>query len=225
MNLFEREPMTVAPGAFFVPSWLSIEEQINLLALCRQWGNPPAGFVVPRMADGTPLSIKSLYLGWNWRPGQHYTKFYDERERVSVKGFPPELAQLAQRAYQRTFGASSSFAPDAAIINWYDQDATLGLHQDKGEADGAIARGSPVITVSLGDSALFRFGNTVTRGKPYRDVTLESGDLFVFGGPSRMAYHGIMKLHARTAPPELGLVSGRLSITIRETGLAAPKLS
>ena len=225
MNLFEREPMTVAPGAFFVPSWLSIDEQILLLELCRQWGKPPAGFVVPRMADGTPLSIKSLYLGWNWRPGQHYTKFYDEREQLSVKEFPPELAQLAQRAYRQTFGASGSFAPDAAIINWYDEDATLGLHQDKGETDGAIARGSPVITVSLGDSALFRFGNTVTRGKPYRDVTLESGDLFVFGGPSRMAYHGIMKLHARTAPPELGPVRGRLSITIRETGLAAPKSS
>ena len=115
MNLFEREPTTVAPGAFFVPSWLSIEEQIALIELCRQWGKPPAGFVVPRMADGTPLSIKSLYLGWNWRPGKQYTKFYDEQEQVLVKEFPAELAQLAQRAYQQTFGANGSFAPDAAI--------------------------------------------------------------------------------------------------------------
>ncbi len=172
------------------------------------------------MAGGTPLSIKSLYLGWNWRPGRHYTKFVDEQEQVSVREFPAELAQLAQRAYRRTFGASGSFVPDAAIINWYDENATLSLHQDKGEANSAIARGSPVITVSLGDSALFRFGNTATRSKPYRDVTLESGDLFVFGGPSRMAYHGIVKLYARTAPPALGPLRGRLSITIRETGLA-----
>ena len=218
MDLFERAPTTVAPGAFFVPSWLTVDEQIALIALCRQWGKPPAGFVVPHMADGTPLSIKSLYMGWNWHPGQQYTKFYGEQERVAVKEFPAELGQLAQRAYQQTFGASGSFAPDSAIINWYDENATLGLHQDTGET-GALACGSPVITISLGDSALFRFGNTVTRTKPYQDVTLESGDLFVFGGPSRMAYHGIVKLYARTSPPALGPFHGRLSITIRETGL------
>lgn len=220
MNLFERQATTVAPGAFFVPSWLSVDEQIALIDLCRQWGRPPAGFVVPRMADGTPLSIKSLYLGWNWRPGRQYTKFHDQQERILVKEFPAELAQLAKRAYELTFGASGSFAPDSAIINWYDENATLGLHQDKGEADDVIARGSPVITISLGDSAVFRFGNTVTRSKPYRDVTLESGDLFVFGGPSRMAYHGITRLHHRSAPAALGPFRGRLSITIRETGLA-----
>lgn len=218
MNLFEREPMVVAPGAFLIPGWLSLSEQAELIASCRAWGKGPAGFHTPRMFDGKPLSIQSLYLGWYWRHGSGYTRIHDKERGTPVKPFPAELAALAQRAYARTFGSEGCFAPDSAIINWYDRDATLGMHQDRGEADAVLLRGSPVIAVSLGDSAIFRFGNTVTRNKPYRDVELQSGDLFVFGGPSRMAYHGIIRILPGTAPAELCL-GGRLSITIRESGM------
>ena len=217
MDLFEREPLVVAPGAFYVPSWLSIHEQLKLIALCREWGGGPAGFHVPCMFDGTPLSIKSLYLGWYWRHGSEYTRIIDEASGIRVKPFPDELVRLAYHAYMDTFG-QGEFYPDSSIINWYDQAATLGMHQDRGESDAVIVRGSPVITLSLGDTGIFRFGNTETRNKPYRDIELHSGDLFVFGGPSRMAYHGITQILPNTAPPELGL-RGRLSITIRESGL------
>lgn len=229
LNLFEREPMTVAPGAFYVPGWLSLAEQAQLVEHCRQWGRAPAGFVVPRMFDGTPLSIKSIYLGWYWHRDR-YSRFADQQGQVPVKPFPARLAELAQRAYEQTFGNGGAigtdgtagnggaFAPDSAIVNWYGENATLGMHQDRGETEAVIARGAPVISISLGDSALFRFGNTATKSRPYADVTLASGDLFVFGGPSRMAYHGVPKVFNGTAPPELGPLRGRLNITIRETG-------
>ncbi|HEY2176152.1 MAG TPA: alpha-ketoglutarate-dependent dioxygenase AlkB, partial [Mycobacteriales bacterium] len=65
----------------------------------------------------------------------------------------------------------------------------------------------------------FRFGNTTNRSKPYTDVELASGDLFVFGGPSRMAFHGVPKVYPGTADPESGLPTGRLNLTLRVTGL------
>ena len=219
MDLFEREPMIVAPGAFLVPGWLSLQEQADLIALCRLWGRGPAGFHTPRMFDGKPLSIQSLYLGWYWRHGKGYTRIYDEADGTPVKPFPAELVTAARRAYARTFGDDGCFAPDSAIINWYDHEAALGMHQDRGEADTVLVRGSPVISISLGDTGIFRFGNTATRNKPYRDVELQSGDLFVFGGPSRMAYHGVTRILPGTGPAELDL-SGRLSVTIRESGMA-----
>ena len=73
--------------------------------------------------------------------------------------------------------------------------------------------------MSLGDTCVFRFGNTINRGKPYTDVELMSGDLFVFGGASRFAFHGVPKVYPGTADPALGL-TGRLNITTRVTGLS-----
>ena len=90
----------------------------------------------------------------------------------------------------------------------------MGMHRDKDERSDA-----PVVSLSIGDSCVFRFGNTTSRSKPYTDVELRSGDLFVFGGPSRFAYHGVPKILPGSGDPEAGLASGRLNITLRDTGL------
>ena len=82
-----------------------------------------------------------------------------------------------------------------------------------------IRAGSPVVTISLGDSCVFRFGNDERPSRPYQDVRLASGDLFVFGGPSRLSYHGVPKVFVGTAPPDLGL-HGRVSVTLRQIGVA-----
>ena len=76
-----------------------------------------------------------------------------------------------------------------------------------------------MVSLSIGDSCVFRFGNTENARQPYTDVVLSSGDLFVFGGPSRLAYHGVPKVLPGTAAPATGMKSGRLNITLRETGL------
>ena len=75
-----------------------------------------------------------------------------------------------------------------------------------------------MVSASLGDTCVFRFGNTESRNRPYTDVELRSGDLFVFGGPSRMAYHGVPRVRPGTADPALGL-RGRLNITVRASGI------
>ncbi|MGP4048144.1 alpha-ketoglutarate-dependent dioxygenase AlkB family protein [Streptomyces sp. 2A115] len=104
---------------------------------------------------------------------------------------------------------------DIALINFYDADARMGMHRDSDEKTDA-----PVVSLSLGDTCVFRFGNTESRSRPYTDVELRSGDLFVFGGPARLAYHGVPRVYAGTAPAELGL-TGRLNITLRVSGLQA----
>jgi alkylated DNA repair protein (DNA oxidative demethylase) len=67
---------------------------------------------------------------------------------------------------------------------------------------------------------VFRFGNAENRRPPWTDVELASGDLFVFGGPARLAYHGVTKIVPGTAPAGCGLATGRLNITLRTTGLS-----
>lgn len=106
-------------------------------------------------------------------------------------------------------------AYDIALINFYGADARMGMHRDGDERSDA-----PVVSLSLGDTCVFRFGNAESRTKPYTDVELRSGDLFVFGGASRLAYHGVPRVYAGTAPPELGL-GGRLNITLRVSGFPA----
>ncbi|GAA1568280.1 hypothetical protein GCM10009827_107460 [Dactylosporangium maewongense] len=108
----------------------------------------------------------------------------------------------------------NAYTPDTALVNHYDDSARLGMHQDKDES--ALA---PVVSLSIGDACTFRFGNTENRGKPYTDLRLRSGDLFIFGGASRLAYHGVTRVHPFTAPDGCGLEAGRINITMRTTGL------
>jgi alkylated DNA repair protein (DNA oxidative demethylase) len=120
----------------------------------------------------------------------------------------------AADAYQPDSHQPNAYRPDAALINFYDAAAKMGLHQDKDERSDA-----PVVSLSLGDRAVFRFGNTENRNRPWTDLELASGDLVVFGGPSRFAFHGVPRILPGTADPSCGLTSGRLNITLRVTGL------
>ena len=92
--------------------------------------------------------------------------------------------------------------------------ATLGLHQDGEEPSEA-----PVVTISLGDTCVFRMAGIDRRTGPFCDVRLQSGDLLVFGGENRRIFHGVPKVLDGTGPVGLGLPPGRLSITVRQTGL------
>jgi DNA alkylation damage repair protein AlkB len=107
-----------------------------------------------------------------------------------------------------------SLDPDLCILNYYDAEGRMGLHQDKDESDASIAGGVPVVSVSLGDSARFLFGG-LKRRDPVQAIALESGDAFVFGGPARLRYHGVARIMPATAPPALGL-TGRFNLTFRQ---------
>ncbi|MEJ5998083.1 alpha-ketoglutarate-dependent dioxygenase AlkB [Corynebacterium sp. H130] len=103
------------------------------------------------------------------------------------------------------------FCPQMLLINFYPPGATMGMHQDAGEQSSA-----PIVSISIGDSAVFRLGNAENRNRPWRDVQLHSGDLLVFGGDHRRAYHGVPKVLDGTLPEGCGLARGRLNLTIRQ---------
>lgn len=217
LELFPRSPTEVVPGAVHVPDWLGVDEQAALVARCREWARPPAGIRRPRMPDGTPLSIRSVCLGWHWYP-YAYSRTCDDGDGAPVKPLPADVVELGQAAVR-----DAGFGPDvpdfdSSIINVYDATSKLGLHRDDLEAERLLGSGSPVVTISLGDSCIFRFGNTESRTRPWHDIELRSGDLFVFGGPARLAYHGVIRTQPGSAPPEIG-IRYRISITLRESGL------
>jgi alkylated DNA repair protein (DNA oxidative demethylase) len=213
-GLLPREPAEIAPGAVHVPGWLDADTQRRLIAECREWAKPPAGMRHTRLPSGGVMSVRTVCLGWHWNP-YRYSRTADDG--APVKPFPVWLAELGRRAVAEAYGdqeAGARYRPDIALVNFYDGEARMGQHVDKEERCPA-----PVVSLSIGERCVFRFGNTDNRNKPWTDVELASGDLFVFGGPSRFAYHGVPRTYPGTADPEIGPAAGRLNITLRESGL------
>ncbi|HEY2578107.1 MAG TPA: alpha-ketoglutarate-dependent dioxygenase AlkB [Streptosporangiaceae bacterium] len=212
-SLIPRARTEVAPGAVHVPGWLSPGEQGRLVEACREWARPPAGMRATQLPGGGVMSVRTVCLGWHWVP-YRYSRVAEDVDGAPVKPFPGWLADLGRRAVTEASGDGGGYHPDVALINYYDSAAKMGMHADRDEKSLA-----PVVSLSLGDGCVFRFGNTQDRGRPWTDVPLESGDLFVFGGPSRLAYHGVPKTMPGTGPGGIGLATGRLNITLRESGL------
>jgi DNA oxidative demethylase len=214
----ERARREVLPGVTHIPAWLGPRAQRGLVGEFRRWALPPAGLRHPRVPTGHLMSVQSVCLGWHWRP-YAYSRTADDTDGAPVKPLPREIIDLAGEAVGAAYGIRSpeaaAYAPDAAIVNLYAPGARLGLHQD-GEEPAA----APVVTISLGDACTFRLAGVDRRTGPFTDIEMRSGDLLVFGGPNRRIYHGVPKVFPGTAPPDLGLPPGRLSITVRETGLS-----
>ena len=229
---FDRHPRIVAPGAVWLPGFLSDRAQSWILARCAEWQSGPVPPHATTIA-GHPMSVRTIGLGWHWRPGRY------DRRAVDVNGaevvaFPEWMTRLGRQVLQSATevvdgaddlppGTAASWGfdptgyhPDVALVNHYDEQSKMGMHQDKDEFDPA-----PVVSLSLGDTCLFRFGNTEHRNRPYEDLRLASGDAFVFGGPARFAFHGVRSIQSGTAP-DSGRLShlggGRINITMRTTG-------
>jgi len=135
---------------------------------------------------------------------------YDGADPESAKpwpAMPPSFRALAgQAADQAGFGG---FSPDACLINRYQPSARMSLHQDKDELD----LGAPIVSVSLGLPAVFLFGGLQRSDKPRR-FRLDHGDIAVWGGPSRLAFHGVAPL----ADGEHALIGRqRINLTFRKT--------
>lgn len=222
-SLLPRARSEIAPGAVHVPDWLTLEEQRHLVAACRAWARPPAPMRHTRTPGGGVMSVRTVCLGWHWSP-YRYTRTAVDVDGAPVEPFPAWLGDLGRRAVADAYGPSvgagdggappARYEPDTALVNFYDADARMGMHQDKDERSD-----QPVVSLSIGDTCTFRFGTTEHRGRPYTDVELQGGDLVVFGGPSRFAFHGVPRVRAGTGDPATGLTSGRLNITLRVTGL------
>ena len=217
-DLVPRERRELAPGAVHVPDWLDVPTQRSLVGQCRRWAVEGPGIRAAALPNGARMSVRTVCLGWHWIP-YRYSRTRDDQDGSPVTPFPHWLGDLGREAVAHAYvdlARATGYHPDIALINHYTDDARLGMHRDSDEHAP-----DPVVSISLGAPCLFRLGNPHSRGRPWTDVELRSGDLLVFGDESRLAYHGVPKLlpHSPADVPEIGLGAGRLNITLRVSGL------
>ena len=202
----------IAPGAFHFKRYLALDRQRDLVNRCRALVDGAVPAYVPTVRGGGTMHVRMLCLGRHWN-GKTYQY---EATRTDFDGLPapPLPEELARLANEIAAAAGMSTAADLCILNYYDAEGRMGLHQDKDEGAASLAAGVPVVSVSLGDTARFLFGG-LRRRDPVEAHLLESGDAFVFGGPARLRYHGVSRIVPGTAPPECG-ISGRFNLTLRQ---------
>jgi len=165
-----------------------------------------AAFYKPVMpGSGKPFSVEEFNfgpLGWySDKSGYRYTST-DPRTAEAWPPIPPALIDLWKAT------TNHPAPPECCLVNLYRAGARMGLHQDRDEQ----AIDAPVLSVSLGDEALFRIGGTTRKG-PTRSVKLGSGDVLTFGGPARLAFHGIDRVLSGTSTLVPG--GGRINLTLR----------
>ena len=205
------EHVALGPGAVWLKAYLSLDEQRILADRCREIMEGPWGGYVPTVRGGGKMRVRMVCLGRHWNPRTYkYESTRADYDNAPVGPVPAEWVALASRIAQ---DAGFDFAPDIALINWYGSEGRMGLHQDKDETAATIEAGLPVVSISLGDSARFLFGG-LRRRDPVESLLLESGDVFVFGGPSRLRYHGVSRIIPGTDPAALG-IEGRFNLTFR----------
>lgn len=199
-SLLQQEGFDLYPG------FLDYNQQRDLLEATRKIVAlaPLYQPVMPR--TGKPMSVRMSSCGqWGWHSDRHNGYCYLARHPVTQEKWPP-IPKLLLETWEKL--ANVSRMPDCCLINFYGEDAKMGLHQDRDEEDFTF----PVLSVSLGDTARFRIGG-LHRKDPTRSLHLYSGDVCVLHGPLRLAYHGIDSIHAGSSA--LLKEGGRLNFTLR----------
>src|SRR5205823_8110586 len=183
--------MEIAPGAFHLQHCLSLERQRAMADRCRELVDGAVPAYVPVVRGGGKMHVRMLCLGRHWNGKTYrYEEVRGDYDGLTVPPLPQEFRDLA-----REVAASAGMALDAdlCILNYYGDHGRMGLHQDKDESEQSLAAGVPVVSISLGDTARFLFGG-LRRRDPIESLLLESGDVFVFGGPARLRYHGVSRI-------------------------------
>ena len=163
----------------------------------------------PRMPkSGRPMSVRMSNcgsLGWlTDERGYRYQPTHPETERP----WPP-IPDALHKVWDDV--AHYRHPPEACLINFYGPEAKMGLHQDRDEMDFA----APVVSLSLGDSCLFRVGGQ-KRNDPTRSFRLNSGDVVVLGGAARLAFHGVDRIYAGTSTLLAGRRAHQSDLAARE---------
>lgn len=212
MNLIAQPPVEVSVGAFHLPLWMPVETQLEVLDEIRGLAEAEAGFYTPVLRNGARMRVRMLCCGRHWNAKTY--RYESCRTDVDGLAAPPIPELLGEIARAAAAAAGYVIEPDVLLVNWYGAEGRLGLHQDKDERSETIESGVPIVSLSIGDSALFEFGGP-RRRDPVERIWLESGDAFVFGGASRLNHHGITRLAPLTGPAVLG-VPGRYNLTFRQ---------
>lgn len=188
------------PGYFDRTTQEALVDDIRKIVIAAPLYTP----VMP--GNGRPMRVRMTNcgkLGWVSDKDQGYS--YQPTHPITGQSWPQMPARLLQLWGELT-GFSKS--PEACLINFYGPEARMGLHQDKDEAEIY----APIVSVSLGCSCLFRIGGLARTDKTH-SIKLESGDVIMFGGKMRMAYHGVDRIYPGSST--LLRSPGRINLTLR----------
>ena len=195
----------MTPGLRHLPNYLDLPAQKQLVEHLHAAVAEAPLFIPIMPRTGRPFTVRMTNLGvLGWVPdraGYRYQPTHPE----TAKPWPPVPASVLD-IWRKLSGYAHD--PEACLVNFYSQGARMGLHQDADEEDFS----APVISISLGDTAIFRIGGTERGGKT-RTLKLSSGDVLVMGGPSRLRYHGIDRVLTGTSA--LLNDGGRINLTLR----------
>lgn len=191
------------------PARLSPQAQAVLIAEVLEKAKA-APFYRPVTPGGKSMSVETTNLGaLGWftdTRGYRYQACHPETDEPW-----PTIPRMLLDLWAEL--ADPATPPDACLVNWYRGDARMGLHQDRDEADF----GFPVLSVSLGDTAVFRLGGA-KRADPTRSMRLQSGDVCLLSGGARLAHHGVDRIFGGSSRLIPG--GGRINLTLRRAGPA-----
>lgn len=200
------EGFRLLPGRFGRAEQEELRDAIRAVAAAAPLYRP----TMPR--TGKPFSVRMTNCGeLGWVSDQAGYR-YQETHPVTGRPWPPIPAMLLA-LWEELSGYPHP--PEACLVNFYDPDARMGLHQDADEAEFA----APVLSVSLGDTCRFRLGG-LDRRDPTRSVRLASGDALLLGGAARLAFHGVDRIYPGTST--LLPQGGRINLTLRRVTRAGP---
>jgi alkylated DNA repair protein (DNA oxidative demethylase) len=196
-------------GLSFHPAYLDRPAQEALLATLAPLIESAPFFRPTMPTTGKPFSVEMTNLGpLGWVSDKDGGYRYQATHPVTGQAWPA-IPQVLIDLWQAV--AHYPVLPQACLVNLYREGAKMGLHVDSDERD----RDAPVVSISLGDSAIFRLGGPA-RGGPTSSLKLHSGDVVVLGGPSRHVYHGIDRVLSGSSTLVPG--GGRINLTMRVVG-------
>jgi DNA alkylation damage repair protein AlkB len=203
--------MELHPGLHLFQNHLAADEQRQVWEICRTLAGGPVPMYTPTVRGGRKMSVGMLCLGRHWNALTYsYEEHRTDFDGLAAPPIPPAFATLAADAARR---AGFDMRADLCIMNFYDRESRMGVHQDKDEPRATIEAGIPIVSVSLGDTARFVVGG-LSRREPTAPLMLHSGDVVVMGGPSRLRFHGVTRILPGTAPEGTG--PGRFNLTFRQ---------
>lgn len=163
-----------------------------------------APLFTPVTRNGASMSVRMTSAGkFGWFSDRRGYR-YETRHPTGVAW--PEIPPAIIDIWAAITGVEKE--PNCCLINYYSENSKMGMHQDRDEADFTW----PVVSISLGDDALFRIGN-IERGGTTQSIWLQSGDVLVIGGSARLVHHGVGRIRFGTSQLLAG--GGRINLTLR----------
>lgn len=201
-----KAEISLSSGLRYLPGRLAREEQANLVEIIRDIVAEAPLYVPVMPGSGRPMSVRMTNcgpLGWVTDKERGYR--YQTTHPMTGKPWPA-IPDVLLDLWRELSGYPKD--PEACLVNFYADDAKMGLHQDRDESEFA----APVLSISLGNTCLFRIGG-LARTDRTQSLKLESGDVFLLGGEGRLCFHGVDRIYPGTST--LLKSGGRINLTLR----------